>query len=103
MKSYIKNLKGFYKTNRNSLLEDYQKVKIDGLENQIPFELFVIAVCKDKHSKELYNWVLERWDDLAKEYIELGLMNPSVRQTYGLSSDLFNYILWSYTQTNSIN
>ena len=42
-------------------------------------------------------------DDLAKEYIELGLMNPSVRQTYGLSSDLFNYILWSYTQTNSIN
>jgi hypothetical protein len=102
MKNYIKNLKGFYKTNRESLLQDYQKVQNDGFGDRLPFELFVIGLCEDENSKELYEWVAERWTELAEEYVELGLMEPSVRETYGVKSDLFIYILWSYTQLQTI-
>jgi hypothetical protein len=99
MKNYIKNLKGFYKTHREKLLKDYQEVKDkSGWEYNSPFELFVIALCEDEHSEELYNWVSERWTKLAEEYVALGLMNPSVRDNYGVKSDLFMYILWCYTQ-----
>jgi hypothetical protein len=100
MKNYIKNLKGFYKTKRDSLLQDYQKLpsNILGVEPTLPFELFVIALCEDEHSKELYDWVGERWTKLTEEYIELGFMKPSVRETYGVKSDLFIYILWCYSQ-----
>jgi len=98
MKKYIKNLKGFYKTHRDSLLQDYQKVKDAGGADNFPFEMFVITMCEDEDSEELYNWVGERWSKLAKEYITLGLMDLPVRQTYGVKCDLFMYILWCYSQ-----
>jgi len=104
MKNYIKNLKGFYKTKRDSLIQDYQKVtekmKDDGLVNpNLTFELFVIALCEDEHSEELYNWVSDNWRSIATNYIDGGMMKPSVRETYGVKSDLFIYILWCYTQS----
>jgi hypothetical protein len=99
MKNYIKNLKGFYKTKRDSLLQSYQKVKDAGEDNKIPFELFVIALCEDEHSEELYNWVDDNWRIIATNYIDGGMMKPSVRETYGVKSDLFIYILWCYTQS----
>ncbi len=97
MKNYIKNLKGFYKLKRESLLKKYQKV-LDAGEEKLPFELFVIAYCEADDSEELYNWVSERWTKLAEEYVALGFMKPSVRETYGVKSDLFMYILWCYSQ-----
>jgi hypothetical protein len=101
MKNYIKNLKGFYKTKRDSLLQDYQKVKDAGGADNFPFEMFVITLCEDDNSQELYEWVGERWTKLAEEYVALGLMNPSVRDNYGVKSDLFMYILWYYSQEQS--
>jgi hypothetical protein len=100
MKKYITNLKGFYKTHREKLLKDYQEVKDkSGWEYNSPFELFVIALCEDEHSEELYNWVSDNWRSIATNYIEAGMMKPSVRETYGVKSDLFIYILWCYTQS----
>ena len=104
MKKYITNLKGFYKTKRDSLLEDYQKVtkkiKDSNLEDKFfPFELFVITLCEDEHSEELFNWVNDNWRSIVRNYIEAGMMKPSVRETYGVKSDLFIYILWCYTQS----
>jgi hypothetical protein len=101
MKKYITNLKGFYKTKRDSLLQSYQKLpsNVLGVEPTLPFELFVIALCEDEHSEELYNWVEDNWRSIATNYIDGGMMKPSVRETYGVKSDLFIYILWCYTQS----
>ena len=99
MKNYIKNLSGFYQTKRDSLLQDYQTVKDAGGADKFPFELFVITLCEDEHSEELYNWVQDNWVSIATNYVEIGMMNPTLRETYGVKSDLFMYILWSYTQS----
>lgn len=100
MKQYIKLIAGFYRTNRETLLKSYQKNVLDKGQDKLPFELYVIALCEDKHQEELYDWVLDNWTTLAKKYIEEGFMKPSVRESYGIKTDLFFYILMNYSKSN---
>jgi len=108
MKRYVKKCKEFYRTSRKELLEKYQLFISEYGKDKLPFELFVLVVCEEfsielkkdeQYAETLYDWAAENWTVLSDRYIFQGLMNPSVRENYGVESDLFMFILWSYNQS----